>query len=134
MPTQSVTNCPACGGAIVEPGTIASFGPVMFGPEKKGFGRVEGLAARACRGCGHVSLLLKVGRRGCGRQGQLGDPTAGHPPLGQIGTTTGVLPAQTWGPGKFGGGLACGPANASAGCEIDTGWDNVVGEGVDVTI
>ena len=63
-----------------------------------------------------------------------GDPVPGVPRIAQIVTNSTVLPSQGWGPGKFGGGLASGPTSPSAGVELDTGWDNVVGEGVDVTV
>ena len=64
-----------------------------------------------------------------------GDASAGAARLGTIVTSSSVSSSQAWGVGKFGsGGLAAGPSSATFGAEVNTGWNNVVGFGVDVTI
>jgi DNA-directed RNA polymerase subunit RPC12/RpoP len=56
MPSQPIPKCSACGSEVVEPGSV---GPLMFGPEKKGFELSEGVRAVVCLDCGHISLWLK---------------------------------------------------------------------------
>ena len=63
-----------------------------------------------------------------------GDPTPGVPRLGRSSRTRPCCRRKHGAPGSSAAGLALRPVTPAAGVEFDTGWDNVVGEGVDVTI
>jgi hypothetical protein len=63
-----------------------------------------------------------------------GDINPGIPRLAEIVPHPTVQASQAWTAGKFGTGLAAAPGPSLEGFEVDTGWDNVVGTGVDLTI
>jgi hypothetical protein len=59
MTSESIPKCPACGGSVLDPGSLAAVGGTSFKPDRTGYGLVDGVRAMACLDCGHVSLWLR---------------------------------------------------------------------------
>jgi hypothetical protein len=61
MTNESVPKCPACGGSVLEPGTLGigkATGPV-FSPQRATYQVTGDASAVACLDCGHISLWLR---------------------------------------------------------------------------